>query len=777
MTDARAPWRLFQGSWAARRWRLLDARLRILVWASLIAIVCGAIEGGEPLEDVIKGARDVIRTQPASGDIVVVGIDDRTFNAGLAYDRQADAKLVDQLIAAGARRVFFDRTYAYPSTPKADEAFAAMLRRHGKRVALGSATPTDARTRRAVEVLPTSRFRPFPRIISLNGQPTPFALSALLTHGEQIAGEYRHSLSSALADIPEHRTGLYRPDWSINTSSIPTLSFIDVLNGRVELALVRGRDVVIGPTATALQDVRSLIFQGFIPGVHLHVVGAETLQRGNPVSLGWMPPFALSLLCAALLMYSRRGISRIAAGGGLAALIAVPLLLDGQLITVDIVPSLLLFAIVLWRRNTYLRVLQAERTNTRSSLPNFSALEEEAKRTPATLIVMKLANLPQIAASFDRSVEGHLILELCRRIRIDPDIGEIYHGEDALCWLTPVGIEHNLAGHLEGLHRVLTKTVRVRDRELDLSITFGIDADSTRPIASRLGSALMCADEAAAAYEIWKLYDPLRQHEAAWQLALMSRLDHALDNEEIFVVFQPKIELATKRICGVEALIRWHHPERGMIDPVDFVRAAENHNRIERLTLHVLGKALTIAMQAEAIGHMLSVAINVSPQLLASGRFFDTVFQRLEGQGVSPGRLTLEVTETGRISPIGMRTLKAFKAKGITISLDDFGSGDATLERLRIVHPDEVKIDRQFIHDLHNDAEKRELVRGTISMARSLNCRVVAEGVERQEEIDTLGSLGCDVVQGFLTGKPMTGPALLRTISSTTPELIVNKRY
>lgn len=762
-------------------WGRIDSRFRLLAIPFLVALLFGAVEFGEPLEDIARGARNVVRLQSASGSIVVVGVDDRTGRelGGFNYSRSIDVRAVDLLIAAGARRVYFDRTYAFPTDYASDASFAKMLERYGHRVVIGAASPVSPSTLQPVDVTPLAVFLRHAEIASLNGLETPFSLSAKLTFGDTIGGRALPSLSSAIANRPHYRSGYFRPDWSIDTRTVPTLSFADVARGRFDTAAIRGRDVIVGPTATSLGDIRKLAFQGFIPGVYLHVVGAETLRKATPVDLGWWPAFAFSLAMSWMLVSaSSRQRFWMIFSVAISACLVIPLYLDAALISIDIMPAVFLMLVAAWRAWSLMKIKGAQRINVRSGLSNLAALEAGGERLCKTLIAMKVCNLSRVSASFECNVERDLIGELRRRLSIDSHIGEIYHVEDTLCWLTPLAMERTLTDHLEGLHRLITQVVTIQDRAIDLSVAFGIDADVDRSIASRVASALLCAEEAGRSNDVWKLYDPERQHQASWQLALMSRLDLALDTGEIFVVFQPKVALPSMNVIGAEALVRWHHPTRGLIGPAEFIPAAEEHQRIGKLTSFVLDRAIAVASEARLLGHELSVAVNIAPQLISDPSFSNTVRSTLERHRLPPANLILEITESGHLTAATDRAFisRAYSEHGIKISLDDFGTGNASLERLRMLHPDEVKIDRQFVQKLHLDAEKREIVMATVAMAHALGGRVVAEGVERKEELDILIAAGCDAVQGYLTGKPMQPSMLLRELGQQSPSRKVVKR-
>lgn len=740
-------------------------RLRIMLWATLICAFLGAIEAGEPLDDMFKAARNYARSQPASGDFVVVGVDDRTGDryGGFAFSRTIDAQLVDNLFAAGARRVFFDRVYADATTPSGDKAFAEALARHRGKVFLGAISPPNPDGRR-VETLPRPLFRKVAPYRSLNGFNTPFFFSAKITFGDRFAGGITPSIASEMAGVPTPQLGTFRPDWSIRMETVPTTSFVDVIDGKTPKSMLAGKDVIVGPTASSLRDIYPILLQGYFPGVYFHVIGAETLRRGIPQAWGWLPPFACAFALSWLFLATRRRTTRLLTIAVAAAtFVGVPAWLASRLIDVDVFPAVLLFSIVTYRGFSLARVETTRRTNPASDLPNLVALIEASNGHTPSVVALKIRNQAEILASFPTDVERALIHEVQRRFCAAGGTEQLYHGEDGLYWGTDQPISDEFLQHLRGLHKLLAQPIQLGDRSVDLLTSFGIDGSIDRPLKSRIASAMLCAEEAARANEVWKVYDVQRTHAAAWQLSLMGRLDLALSNGEIWVAYQPKVSLGNGRIVGMEALVRWTHPTVGALGPDQFISAAERHNRIADLTYFVLDRALSDLAALQAQGHSLGVAVNLSPKLLQDPDLIKRVTEMLAKRGIAPADLTLEVTENGELLG-GSRTVETMQrlvASGIKLSIDDYGTGNATLEYLARLPSHEVKIDRTFITDLDRNRDNLILVRATLEMAHRLGRHVVAEGVENEEVMQVLRKLGCDIAQGYLLSRPIPYAELL----------------
>ena len=701
-----------------------------------------------------------MRSRDSKIDAVVVAIDDKTAKelGGIDFPRHVDAQTVDKLFAMGARRVFFDRAYADPTTPLEDAAFISALKRHYGRVFLGVINTKDAATKGKIEIGPRLEFRSVAQLSSLNGKLTPFGLSARIPFNGQLDGKRVPAMSALIAGIDEKSWDYYRPDWAIQARSISNFSLVDVFRDRVPAGRIANRDIIISTTATSFNDMHFIASQGWIPGAYFQVIGAETLRRGHPTNWGWIPAYLMGLGLATMHLYARRiRVVWLTVAAAVVLLGFFPIYLDEMLITVDIVPAGLLFAIIAYRATTLRRVLRSSQTNFVSGLPNLAALRYTAKTRPQTLIALKMRNYAEIAASFNQLIERAVIDEIRRRVVLSGDDGEMFHSEDTLLWFSELPMGEDLAHHLEGLKAILSTALPIDGREIDISISFGVDADYKRPMTSRIGSAMLCAEEAARGNDIWKFYDPERLHEAAWQLSLLSRLDQAVDNGEVWVAFQPKLDVKANRIVGAEALVRWSHPERGLIGPDDFISVAEKHNRIEKLTGFVLDQAVAAAAHINDQGADFAISANLSVQLLQKPDLLNFVDAILRKHNFPASKLILEITETGKLdrNGSGIAMMRSLVEHGIRVSIDDYGTGNATLDYLKILPSHEVKIDKQFVADIDTNHDDLILVGSTIRMVHSLGRKVVAEGVETASILQALSRLGCDLAQGYLIGKPM----------------------
>jgi len=249
---------------------------------------------------------------------------------------------------------------------------------------------------------------------------------------------------------------------------------------------------------------------------------------------------------------------------------------------------------------------------------------------------------------------------------------------------------------------------------------------------------------------------------------MLSQLDEAIDRGEVWVAYQPKLDIATRRVVGAEALARWTHPEKGPIAASEFVAAAEQHNRIGKLTDFVLEKAVAAAAQINRRGGDFNVAVNLSARLLSDKGFTLRLSALLARQGLAPNCLTLELTETAALADNGegFDMIGRLVDLGVNIAIDDYGTGQSTLDYLKKIPANEIKIDQSFVKGIVDNRSDRLMVQSTIGLAHSLGRKVVAEGVEHRDILDVLADFECDIAQGFAIGRPMSLESLAKRIAS-----------
>lgn len=302
--------------------------------------------------------------------------------------------------------------------------------------------------------------------------------------------------------------------------------------------------------------------------------------------------------------------------------------------------------------------------------------------------------------------------------------------------------------------------MEILGHSLIISVSIGIaiypidDADSGR----LLGKADAAMYEAKTlgrnnfrAYQGQLSYDPIA-------ISLESELRRAIDRDELTLYFQPQVKIATHDICGVEALVRWRHPERGMISPAEFIPVAEACGLITRLGEWVMRAACRQLNEWNAQGfNNIRMSINVSAIQFHDPDFMQTLKSTLTETGVDPNYIELELTESVLMKNIDslLEILKEIRALGVSLAIDDFGTGFSSLNYLRMFPINRLKIDQSFVRDIEHTPANASITRAIIALASSLSLDIVAEGIESDSEKSILQNLGCDEGQGYLFAKPL----------------------
>jgi EAL domain-containing protein (putative c-di-GMP-specific phosphodiesterase class I) len=256
-------------------------------------------------------------------------------------------------------------------------------------------------------------------------------------------------------------------------------------------------------------------------------------------------------------------------------------------------------------------------------------------------------------------------------------------------------------------------------------------------------------------------------------------LRKALDRGELFLAYQPQVDLKSGRIVGVEALLRWEHPELGVIPPLQFIPVAERTGLIVPIGEWVLGIASLQSMIWEKANFSaVRVAVNLSARQFRQKKLVEVVQRTLAKTGLDPSMLELEITEGTAMhnADSTIRVLNDLKDLGVKLSIDDFGTGYSSLSYLKRFPLDVLKIDRSFVKDVHMHPDSQAIAKAILAMAGSLNLSVIAEGVETRQELDFLRGSGCDVIQGYLFSPPVPAMEMTELLNKgATLEAILGK--
>ena len=397
-----------------------------------------------------------------------------------------------------------------------------------------------------------------------------------------------------------------------------------------------------------------------------------------------------------------------------------------------------------------------------------NAVRRETRHDGAVAVLLiDLDHFTEVNNTLGASNGDELLREVARRLR-DELPGETLAarlGGDEYAVLCPR--THGIAAALRiavAVQRSLEAPVSLDGVGLNVEASIGVavmgeHAEDPDALLRRADAALAHARAHSSRLEV---YSPACDQFDATGLVLLGQVRVALERGEFIVYYQPKLDMQSRRVIGVEALVRWQHPEHGMLPPLRFIPLIEQTALVGPLTLYVIEQALMQLVAWRSSGIDLELSVNLSARNLVDPELPGQIAGLLAQHGVPAERLVVEVTESAAVIDRGRAVagLEALRASGVGVSIDDFGTGNASIEYLATLPASEIKIDRSFITDILEDRRSEAIVRSTIELARNLDLTVVAEGIESEAVMDHLATLGCEVGQGYFISRPLPADEL-----------------
>jgi diguanylate cyclase len=757
----------------SRLLRPRDKRGKALLWGFFACLVIGVIELGMPADLFLRNVRDQIREQHVSDDYVVVGLDDKSLKALKAtqFDRNIYAQLTQKLDSVGPKEIYYDVVFVGESSPKSDRALINAFAEAETPIIIAADHQVLPSSKQPKNLLPLPALAEHAKVANISLNLNFFGQVKSVYDHQEIGEQTYPSMALLLSGKDRPVGGSVSTDYAMDTSDVPVYSLIDVLNDRVDPRGLADKKILIAPVEGMFGDVFNIPGKsGRLPGVFVHIIAAETIKNGVFTDFGWLMPLLVTALLVSILQLPMDKKIRLGLRAGCWMIVlAGPLAAEYVRITGQFFPAMVLLIVEFAQSSWAAYGRRSTRTSIVSGLANINALLDLPTEPNTVLCVATIRNFAEIKALVTHTQETELFQQIANRLELGTQGAKLHHSDDgAFAWLMQEDEKAALSDKFQALTALLIHPVQVGGRLIDVNVSFGVDQTNDRSLANRFGSARLAADEAADEGLRWKAYDPSKLDNAEWRLSLLSRLDTAIDNNEVWVAFQPQVDLSSNRINGAEALARWSDPQRGDISPDDFIAVAEQHNRIEKLTDHVLAISLEAASDLASQGHSIPISVNMSARLLESPMIVHKVQAALEEFEVPPQLLTLELTETAKLSrkPEVMERMKQLRELGVGLSIDDYGTGFSNLDYIQHVPANEIKLDRSLIKNIERSGNDRIVVRSTIKLVKSLGMKVVAEGVEDQTTMQLLRRMECHAVQGYLVGAPMNLDELLVRLSS-----------
>ena len=378
------------------------------------------------------------------------------------------------------------------------------------------------------------------------------------------------------------------------------------------------------------------------------------------------------------------------------------------------------------------------------------------------LIILDLDHFKEVNDTLGHFAGDRLLKQVALRLTgvvRDSDTLARMGGDEFAILLPEVENRAALHGFLQRLFDSLVLPFNLEGMALDVQASIGValcplhgkDVDT---LIQRAEVAMYAAKQQKNGYAI---YSTTLDHHSSRRLTLMGELRQALQEEELILYYQPQIDLEGKKVNKAEALIRWQHPEHGLLNPCEFIDLAERTGLIKDVTRWVLNESIKQILLWQQRGLSMSLAVNFSPACLLSQELLEIMTGILSSHDLGGSVLTVEITETSIIKDPDMtyKILNRLKALGADISIDDFGIGYSSLAHLKKLPVNEMKIDKSFVMDMLENEDDRIIVKSIIDLGHNLGLTVVAEGVETKETAQRLRELNCDLLQGYYFSKPL----------------------
>ncbi len=420
-----------------------------------------------------------------------------------------------------------------------------------------------------------------------------------------------------------------------------------------------------------------------------------------------------------------------------------------------------------------------------TGLPNRALLQDRAEQALhqagrhgqlVGLLLIDLNRFKDVNDTLGHRTGDIMLRQAADRLRVavrDTDTVARLGGDEFAVLLPQISTVEDAIGVAEKLQAAIADPFLVEGLSLDIDASIGL---STYPQHARSPEELMQRADVAmyaakAGHQDYVVYEPRLDEHNPRRLRLLSQLRRAIATGELVVFYQPKAEAHSGRAIGLEALVRWQHPEYGLIGPDEFIPLAETTGLIRPLTSFVLDTALRECASWIAAGHELTVAVNVSARCLLDLSLPAEVTQLLDKHHLDPARLVLEITESAIMTEPNraLEILNRLHGLGVRLSIDDFGTGYSSMAYLKNLPVQELKVDRSFVAHMRDKQNVHVIVRSTVDLGHDLGLEVVAEGVEDAATWRELNTLGCDVVQGYYLSKPMAPARLVAWLDTHQP--------
>ncbi len=750
--------------------------------AGLVTLVLSVAMILDPIDQFGWLIQSNLANRDPSGEIVYVGVDQDIADPLHPQRRRELARLITRLERAGAKELFFNLRIERPSEdPAADRQLNSAMRKFGDRAIVSVRNGAD-----------------------LIGDPEAFPSVNTITDGLQSAvaqadygylgftwsmpyaslvnGQMLPSLPAKMAGAEIEQDTSFPVSYIFDVDDITSFSSTALMQ-QTELSLKKkfsDKKILLGPSWGKDTQITNIPGHRNVASSFITIMAAETLKADLLITFDPWFGFATTFILLLVLVCIRMKKARRHLGYVTIIIALLGLFLFGTVMGARISIGSSVFILIAYAA-ARLRVKWQQKfalVDSLTQLPTFRALlrdlAEPDERLP--LIIAEIHGFQAVLQALPPPRHKDYILRLVERLALTENEKVIYANDGRhFAWLSTDTEAEAIREHLEGLRSLFSQPLVLDGTKLDVGITFGVEVSDHPSPSVRIATAMNAVERTSEAHE-FIIFDGADMRPAdLWDLSLCARIDAALERDEIFVVYQPQINLANERIVGLEALVRWEDPEKGAISPAYFVEQCEKAGRMDHLTRHVLDRALADLAFLATVGIDIRVSVNISATLLSGSSVIDMAQAAAEKHKVATNRVCLEITETAKIPNMDrtLLILEQLSSLGFRLALDDFGVGEANIENLYRLPFDEMKIDKLFTRDL-TVQKNRAILQSLVGLGNEAGIDVVAEGIESRQTLQFLNQIGCPLGQGYYLSYPMR---LKQVVEYVEKSELVNGRH
>ncbi len=757
----------------------LNSQSQLLSWllASIVLICLSFIGIPNSIDNTTDNVRSAIFTKTASENIIIAEMDVKSIQeiGQWPWDRSIHAQLVDRLSAANANSIAFDVDFSSQSNAKADNEFSRAINDSDSNVILATFLQQGA-SQNIYESLPRPEFSKNAILASVNVTPNAQGQIDTYDYAHVTGGKVRPTLASILSGNSGNTNERFTIDKALDPNSLKRVSVVDIINNTYSAEAFKGKDIIVGATAIELGDRYATPVHGVLPGVYIHALASETLNNEmNIPTINIFLTMAVTIILLILFQYfsSKSKAKKYLLIYSLFLLIGfvaaeIILYTNGiAYLQSGLAIAFLISYLTIHTINNLLSSVKNEQyRDAITRLPNKKYMEKSARGMRRKRIaIAHISNYSEInSVTSDEKIKS-AIHKIASRLQFMSSNDLVYMvGGNQLAWFIDDGVE-DLESYFETISAFFLSPLQVDNQRLRFKVHCGFNESDTLDFERILANAALAAYQSENIGYRWVPYSDDMQKIAGEKLSIISDIDKAMDDGEIWLAYQPKLNMDSNAVESAEALVRWQHSTIGTIGPDLFIPILEKENRITDLTRFIIKQTLKDVAQWNAMGKKLNCSINISAAILQDTDFIKESIALVVNSDVDCAQITFEITETSSLEDMEQATaiLNIVRESGIMVSIDDYGTGQSTLSYLRGFPANEIKIDQSFIKLMASNDVDRLMVGSTIQMAHQMNFKVVAEGVEDETSLNLLRKFGCDVAQGWHIGRPIDAQSFAQT--------------